>query len=339
MTEPPRRAPGPTVRTSAPVRLDFAGGWTDVPPFVEREGGLVVNAAIDLRVEVEFEPGGQGLLLQSEDLRQAARIRTASDLVLDGTLDLHKAAVRMLPPGPGTLRSRSQVPAGSGLGSSGALDVALVGTLARVRGDDLTPEEVAREAWQLEAREAGIPGGRQDQFAATFGGFHVFGLTADETEVRPLQLAAGFAAELERRLVLCYTGQSRVSGATIARVMGAYEAGERGVTAALHELKRIAAGMVEALEEGAFERVGALLAANWAEQQRLDPGMSTPAMQALEQAMRAAGALGGKAAGAGAGGAMFFLMREDPEPGRDAARSAGAELLPVRWSPGGVEPC
>ena len=112
-------------RVAAPMRLDFAGGWTDVPPFADREGGLVVNAAVDLRVEAEFAPGGEGILLQADDLGEIVRVRGARDLVLNGTLDLHKAALRMFPAGPGTLRTRSAAPPGSGLGSSGALDVAL----------------------------------------------------------------------------------------------------------------------------------------------------------------------------------------------------------------------
>jgi D-glycero-alpha-D-manno-heptose-7-phosphate kinase len=339
VTAPPRRTPPPGVRATAPLRLDFAGGWTDVPPFATREGGLVVNAAIDLRVEVEFEPGREGLLLRSEDLGQAARVRTAADLLLDGTLDLHKAAVRMLPPGPGTLRSRSRVPPGSGLGSSGALDVALVAALARVRGETLSAEEIAREGWHLEAVEAGNPGGRQDQYAAALGGFHQFEFLGDEVRIQRLEPDPGFAAELESRLMVCYTGQSRVSGATIARVMAAYEAGVPAVTSALHAMRSLAREMAAALVAGDLSRIGLLLSDNWAAQQRLDPGICTPEMAALERAMRQAGALGGKAAGAGAGGSMFFLMGDDPERGRRAALAAGAELLPLRWSPAGVEIC
>lgn len=302
MSAPAPRALGPTVRATAPVRLDFAGGWTDVPPFATREGGLVVNATIETRVEVEFEPGREGLLLVAEDLRQAARVRNAADLVLDGTLDLHKAAVRMLPPGPGTLRSRSSVPPGSGLGSSGALDVALIAALLRARREELPPEEVAREGWHLEVEEVGHAGGRQDQYAAALGGFHRFGFLGDAVEATPLGLDDACKAALERRIVLCYTGRSRVSGETITRVMAAYQRGEAGVTAALHEIRATAAAMAEALVAGDLSRIGRLLTANWRAQQALDPAMCTPEMAALDQAMRAAGALGGKAAGAGAGG-------------------------------------
>lgn len=339
MSAPALRALPPVVRATAPVRLDFAGGWTDVPPFTSREGGVVVNAAIDLRVEAEFEPGREGLLLLAEDLKQAARARHAGELVLDGTLSLHKAAVRMLPPGPGTLRTRSAVPPGSGLGSSGALDVALVAALAAARGEALEPGELAQLAWRLEVTEAGIAGGSQDQYAAALGGVHRFDCRGDSVAARRIPVAAGVLEALAQRIVLCYTGRSRVSGQTIDRVMTAYTAGDPGVTGGLLRLREVAEAMTEALPAGDLARIGALLDANWQAQQALDPGMCPPEMARLEAAMRAAGALGGKAAGSGAGGSMFFLMGDDPDRGRQAAEAAGATLLPVRWSAAGVETC
>lgn len=327
------------IRASAPVRIDFAGGWTDVPPFAVRERGVVVNAAIDLRVQAEFEPGGDAILIHAEDLDQAIRVSGASDLASDGRLELHKAALRMFPTGPGTLRTRSEVPPGSGLGSSGALDVVLVTVLAAARRERLKPEEAAAHGWELEVVEAGIAGGRQDQYAAALGGFHRFTFHGDEVGVHPLALDPEFLAELKRRTVICYTGRSRVSGDTIARVMGAYQRGEASVCEALLDLAAIAEGMATALEASDLSRVAELLTANWACQQRLDPGMRTTEMAALEAAMNSAGALGGKAAGAGAGGSMFFIMGDDVQAGIDAARRAGARVLSVEWAKRGVTEC
>ncbi len=339
MTTPPPRVLPPVARASAPVRLDFAGGWTDVPPFSAREGGVVVNAAISLRVEAEFEPGRDGLLLRAEDLNQAAVVRTALDLAPNGVLDLHKAALRMFPPVPGTLRTRSAVPQGSGLGSSGALDVALVAVLAQVRGEAVAPEELAAHGWELEVVEAGHAGGRQDQYAAALGGVHRLRFNDPTVVAERLEPDDAFMAELQRRLLICYTGQSRVSSDTISRVMGAYERGDQAVTGALKELVEIAERMAEALISGDLVRVAELLSANWACQRRLDPGMQTPEMARLEAAMRSAGALGGKAAGAGAGGSMFFIMGDDPAAGRQAATAAGATILEAGWSAVGVERC
>jgi D-glycero-alpha-D-manno-heptose-7-phosphate kinase len=327
------------VRASAPVRLDFAGGWTDVPPFSEREGGVVVNAAISLRVEAEFEPGREGILLLSEDLNQAAMVRSAMDLAPNGVLDLHKAALRMFPSGPGTLRTRSAVPPGSGLGSSGAMDVALVAVLAQLRGETLQADDIAAHGWELEVVEAGHAGGRQDQYAAALGGVHRLAFKDDAVAAERLQPDPAFMAELERRLVICYTGSSRVSSDTISRVMNAYERGDATVTRALNQMVEIAERMAEALGGGDLARVAELLSANWACQRRLDQGMQTEQMARLEAAMARAGALGSKAAGAGAGGSMFFIMGDDPAAGRRAAVAAGATVLDAGWSAAGVERC
>jgi len=324
---------------AAPVRLDFAGGWTDVPPFSAREGGLVVNAAVRLVAHAELKLGGRLIRLVSEDLGQELECANALGLVLDGRLDLLKAALRMFPVQHAfTLTTRCDAPAGSGLGSSGALDVALVAALTCARGERLSERELAEQAWHLEAVEANIPGGKQDQFAAALGGFHRLSFRDPDVGIEPLTLDPGFAAALERQTLLCYTGRSRISGATIARVMAAYERGDRQVLGTLRALKDLADPMAEALRRADLARVGALLAANWEQQQRLDPEMRTAEMAQLERALGDAGGgvLGGKAAGAGAGGCMFFVTSDDPGPAAKAARGAGATVLPVRWASEGA---
>jgi len=327
----------------APVRLDFAGGWTDVPPFSAREGGVVVNAAIALPARVELKLGGggaaPGIRLVAEDLGQVFECANAGGLVLNGRLDLLKAALRMFPVQAAcTLTTRAAAPPGSGLGSSGALDVALVAALARARGEHLAGREIAEQAWYLETVEAHIPGGKQDQFAAALGGFQRLTFRDPDVGVEPITLDPAFATTLERQTLLCYTGTSRVSGATIARVMTGYDRGDPQVTGALRALKDVAAGMAEALRASDLARVAALLSENWKHQQALDAEMCTPDMARLERDVRAAGALGGKAAGAGAGGSMFFVTTNGPalETAASAARGAGATVLPVRWAPDGV---
>ncbi len=326
-------------RASAPVRLDFAGGWTDVPPFSAREGGVVVSAAIGLRAHAEVRPGGVGFRLVAEDLGATLELPDEAALTATGPLSLLQAGLRMLPVGACALSTRSDAPPGSGVGSSGALDVALVGALAAARGEVLAAGEVARLACHLERIEAGIPGGRQDQFTAAFGGFLRLGFRDPEATVEPLALDPGLLAELARRMILVYTGASRFSGATIGRVMQAYERGDAAVTGALHGLRGVAERMAEALRAGDLAAIGRLLDANWRHQEILDPAMCTPPMARLANAMREAGALGGKAAGAGAGGSMFFLGPDDPTAAIAAVRGLGMTILPVRWSPAGVEAC
>jgi D-glycero-alpha-D-manno-heptose-7-phosphate kinase len=328
-----------SARAAAPVRLDFAGGWTDVPPYSTRQGGVVVAAAIQLHARAEVEPCPAGYRLVSEDLGTRLDLPDAHGLETEPVLPLLRAGLRMLPTGPCVLTTRSEAPPGSGLGSSGALDVAIVTALAGARGEALDTRAIADLACRLEGVEAGIPGGRQDQFVAAYGGFLRLDFRDPEAGVRPLALDPAFHPELERRLLLCYTGASRFSGGTIGRVMRAYERGDRAVAAALDGLRTAAEEMADALLAADLAAVGRLLSENWRLQQALDSGMSTPVMARLEQAMREAGALGGKAAGSGAGGSMFFLGPDDPAPAAEAARALGMRLLPVRWATTGVRPC
>jgi D-glycero-alpha-D-manno-heptose-7-phosphate kinase len=322
------------LRTSAPTRLDFAGGWTDVAPFATRERGLVVNAAIGVRAFAELTTGRRRYFLQSVDLDQTLEL-SHEELASYGQLELLKAAVRRSGLGPCGLRTWCEAPPGSGLGSSGALDVAMVAALDRARGVTRTAEALAEEGYQLEAVEAGFPGGKQDQYAAALGGFLRLGFDHDGTTAEPLNLDPAFREALAAQTVICYTGMSRVSSRTIERVMDAYVRGDRKVVGALRALVDLAEAMTEALRAADLARVGALLGANWDRQLELDPEMRTEAMGRLEQAMRDAKVLGGKAAGAGAGGSMFFLASDRPRA-EEAARSTGSRILPCRWSPDGV---
>ena len=335
MSRPERR----TVEASAPVRLDFAGGWTDVPPFSMREGGAVVAAAIGLRTHARVECGGTDLRLVSEDLDDEVTLPATATPVPDGRLDLLKAALRLHPVGPCSLTTRSEVPPGSGLGSSGSLDVALIAALTAARGLHLAPAAIAEEGCRLERDEAGIAGGKQDQFMAALGGFQQLTFRDPEVSVTPLRVESAFADELERSIVLCYTGVSRISGRTIARVIAAYEREDPAVVRALRGMRELADRMAEAVASGDLARTARLLARNWSFQQELDPAMRTADMARLEAAAVAAGALGGKAAGAGAGGCMFFLAPGRAAAVADAARGAGASILPVTWSRDGVRVC
>ena len=333
-----RRRDLPTAfHAAAPMRLDFAGGWTDVPPFSAREGGVVVNGAIELRAHVELKLGGALLRFVAEELGVTIECANSAGLAPGGKLPLLTAALRMFPVlGGFTLTTRSDAPAGSGLGSSGAMGVALVGALTRARQESLDGRAFAEQAWQLETIEAKLPGGKQDQFGAALGGFHRFTFRDPDVGVEPLTLDPAFAGAMERHILICYTNKSRVSGDTISRVMGAYERGDAAVTGALRGLKDVGSAMAEALRAADLARVGALLSENWTHQQALDPGMRTAEMARLEQAAVSAGTLGGKAAGAGAGGSMFFIMKGAARDAAPALTAAGATVLPLAWSREGV---
>ncbi|HMG18736.1 MAG TPA: hypothetical protein VK573_08430 [Gemmatimonadales bacterium] len=333
-----RRRELPTeFHATAPMRLDFAGGWTDVPPFSSREGGIVVNGAIDLRAHVDLKLGGKLLRLVSEELRETLECANSGGLVAGGKLPLLTAALRTFPVlGGFTLTTRCDAPPGSGLGSSGALGVALVGALTRARQESLDERAFAEQAWHVETVEARLPGGKQDQYGAALGGFHRLSFRDPDVGVEPVTLDPAFATALERHILICYTNKSRVSGDTISRVMGAYERGDAKVTGALRALKDVGNAMAEALRAADLARVGALLSENWKHQQALDPGMRTDEMEQLEAAVAKAGTLGGKAAGAGAGGSMFFVMRGAARDAAAAVSAVGAKVLPLAWSQQGV---
>ena len=330
----------PTICVEAPVRLDLAGGWTDVPPFVGREGGLVVNAAIDRHVHVEATRRSSGILLHAEDLDQTVEVATVADLAPTGVLALLQAAVmQFVPEGGVELRTRTDAPLCSGLGTSGALGTALAFACYRLQGHDILPDEAARLGWQLEVDHCGLAGGRQDQYAAALGGINLLGFSAEGVDATTVTVPPEVRARLEHHLVLCYLGESRISSDTITRVMNAYTDGVDRVVRALSEMKDLARRMAQALPDGDLEHIGHLVARNWECQMILDEGMQTDAMRQVEAAVSNAGALGGKAVGAGAGGCMVFVAGDDPQAVKRAAINAGATVLPLHLEWVGVHQC
>lgn len=326
------------VRARAPVRLDFAGGWSDVPRFAEAEGGAVTNAALALYTHVECRLGGGAIRLHAEDLGVRVVAAGPTDLVYDGTLDLHKAALNMLPVTGGIeVLTRSDVPAGSGLGASGALDVALVAALARARRETYDAAELAELGFALEALELDLEGGRQDQYAAALGGWQELRFGGDGVRTRAIPAAAERRTELEGRLVVAYTGQSHFSSQTHRRVWEAYLAGRAEVVEALRAIRDLGAAAAPALEAGDWRELARVVDENWRQQQRLDPTISTPAVDRVERAARAAGAWGLKATGAGAGGCLMVLAPPEAVPRvREAVTAAGATTLETTFDVEGV---
>ncbi len=302
-----RDIPG-RVLVSAPTRVDFAGGWSDVPVFADAESGIVANAALAIRVHVEAIRGGAGIRLIAEDLGERVVARHPADLLYDGHLDLHKAAMNMLPVGGGLeLLTRSDAPAGSGLGASGALDVALVAALAPLRRERYGREELAELGFHLEATELGLRGGRQDQYAAALGGVHELRFGTGGVTVCPIPLSPDARAELDAMLVIAFTGHSHFSAQTHQRVWAAYGEGRPDVVSALRGIRDLGATAGDALRRADWRALASVMDENWRLQQCLDGTISTPGVRRVEQAARAAGAWGVKATGAGAGGCLAIL--------------------------------
>jgi len=332
-----------SVHSRAPLRIDFAGVWTDVPTYADHHGGAVLNAAITLFVRVDFLLGDNRIRLRAEDLGERVSLESSGLIHYDGKLDLHKAALNMLPVTGGIeVLSRSDAPSGSGLGASGALDVALLAGLARCRKDDYSAEELAEFGYQLEAGELGLLGGRQDQYAAAFGGFNEFtfrgeGAGGGEAETRRLSVSSEAADDLARHLVLVHTGQSHFSSRTHARVWEAFEAGEVQVTSALAVMRDLVAPAAKAIESGNWPSLAELVAENWREQQQLDPTITTPRTREIEAAALDAGAWGLKATGAGAGGCVVILCPSGTRTRvHEAVTRSGGEVLDCTFSSQGV---
>jgi D-glycero-alpha-D-manno-heptose-7-phosphate kinase len=317
-------------RGRAPVRLDLAGGWTDVPPFAEREGGAVVSVAINRYTYASLRSlPGRAVRLRSDDYHAVVEAASVAELEYDGTLDLPKAALKRLDVPAGVeISTRSDAPPGSGLGSSAAIGVVLVGVIDAFLGQERTADDRAALANALEIEELGIAGGKQDQLGAALGGVNYLEFGPWPPKSRPLRLPAGVLNELEKRFVLCYSGHSRLSGDIIQRVQQAYEAGEPATCEALRTMRDLARSLREALLSGDVEELGPILRENWRCQRALHPSVTTAGVDRLFDVANAHGALGGKAGGAGGGGSLVFFAAADAERGlRTALEEAGAQII------------
>jgi len=316
------------IRSRAPVRIDFAGGWTDVPPFSAEVGGFVVNAAVTRYAYATLIPHPDGdYRLESGDYDTYVEARDIRQMEYDGNLDLLKAAVRRMDLQlGGHIITRSDAPPGSGTGSSASMGVALVGLLAeatvgadprstpgRTAGAPLQRAEIAALANKLEIEELQIQGGKQDQYAAALGGISFMEFMDPAVSVERLSVSRDFLYELEKHLLLIYTGKSRLSGDIISRVMGAYQRDDEQVRSALMNIRQSALDMKEAFLAEDLGRVGEVLDFNWENQKRLYPEMTTPKIEALFAVARPEGVLGGKACGAGGGGCILLLCERDRE--------------------------
>jgi D-glycero-alpha-D-manno-heptose-7-phosphate kinase len=296
----------------APTRLDFGGGWTDVPPYTEREGGAVCSVAITRYATA------------TAALDERAGRRAGVDAPSDDPLTA--AALRRSGLRGAVAHVSSDVPAGSGLGGSSACGVALAGALAALRGASLAPNELAALSRATEVEELGVAGGYQDHYAAAYGGALLLGFS-DCASVELLELPGTSADDLVRRSVLLFTGESRLSSRTIDSVRDAYVAGEPRTVAALARIKVLAIEMAAALRAGDVDSLGRLVGEHWVHQRALHPTITTPRIDAVLERARHAGALGLKALGASGGGCVLAIAEDGREDELAAAISPLGEHL------------
>lgn len=302
------------IRSRAPLRLSFCGGGTDVPPYPQERGGVVLSATINKHAFASLIPQpGHDMKVTSLDYDTVAKYHLEDSLVYDGELDLVKAAVhRMNPERQGLdLFIHTDAPPGSGLGSSSTMAVALVGAFQRWRRLPSTAYEVAELAHQIERIDLGIKGGMQDQYAATFGGFNFIEFRGDDVIVNPLRIEPSLFDELEYRLLLCYTGKTRLSAHILDRQIDAYVKKKDEVVQALDAMKDLAIEMKNALLLGRLDAFGELLHVAWGHKKKLDAHISNGQIDELYDVARKKGAIGGKILGAGGGGYLLLYCQFD----------------------------
>jgi D-glycero-alpha-D-manno-heptose-7-phosphate kinase len=329
------------IRARAPLRISFAGGGTDVTPYTEEHGGFVLSATIDRYAYGSLEPRTDGQVsIESVDYGMVLDWPVDRPPALDGKLDLAKAAIARLTgstTGGFEIFLHSNAPPGSGLGSSSTVMVVLIGLLNDYLKLGLSDYEIAQLAFDLERNDLGIAGGRQDQYAATFGGFNFIEFEADRTIVNPLRIKEECLNELEHNLLLCYTGVTRASGHIIEDQRGRYTGGEQDALDGLHMQKALAVEMKNALLKSRLDEFGGLLGDAWRFKKKMSPLITNPFIDELYEAAIGAGALGGKVTGAGGGGYILFYcdFRKRHEVARVLAKM-GAPVTDFAFEPRGV---
>jgi D-glycero-alpha-D-manno-heptose-7-phosphate kinase len=329
-------------RAKAPLRVSFAGGGTDVAPFPEREGGLVLSATINRYAYGALAPReDRDIHVESVDFGMQVAYGVDEDLTFDGKLDLVKGAIRKLGRNDDksgyNLFLHTNAPPGSGLGSSSAVMVALIGLLKEYHQLPLTDYEIAQLAYTVERTDLGIKGGHQDQYAAAFGGFNFIEFHADHVVVNPLRIPADVVHELEHNMLLVYTGRTRTANHIIDDQTSRFEQGDRNALDGLHMQKELAVTMKNALLQRKLDEFGRLLGKAWEYKKRMSPHISTGFIDDAYELAVKNGALGGKVTGAGGGGYMlFYCPFERKHRVADALIEGGAQVTEFEFASEGL---
>jgi D-glycero-alpha-D-manno-heptose-7-phosphate kinase len=304
----------------APGRVSLAGGGTDLPAYYERNGGAVVSFTISLHAHAQASPRTTGLELVSIDAKkreivptaQAAR-RLRAPILAEEFLLYQKAVAAHFGFERGTLAARSDIPVGAGLASSGALAVALVAAAATFAGEDMDAAAIADTACKIEIDLLQRACGKQDQYAAAFGGLNLIEFFRDgSVDVSPLDVTEQTLAMLERRIMLFHNGARRTSVVPLQE-QARRSRSDPDTVNALNQLKDMAYEMREVLETGKLDRVGEMLDEAWRAKQHLNSSVGTPEVARVYALAREAGAAGGKLAGAGMGGTLVLYCREEQQ--------------------------
>lgn len=287
-------------------------------------GGYVCNVAISRYATVTMQRGGGGVPAAGSPHADTGITEAAAR-----RFRIHDARIEV----------RSDFPISAGLGGSSAVGVATVTALAAARGEKMSPSAIAELSREIEIDDLGIAGGRQDHYAAAYGGALGLRFAAGRVDVRSINLSARTRAEIERRCFIIYTGQSRISSDTINAVLGAYRNRDTAVLAALNSMKELAERMADALAAGDVDALARLVAQQWTHQRSLHPAIPTPLIDEIIAVAHDAGAIGSKALGASGGGCVLVMAARDRVDAVRAAIAPLGEILPYTIDTTGVERC
>lgn len=316
------------VRSKAPLRLGLAGGGTDVSPYSDRYGGCVLNATLDMYAHTTIEPHPhQSVEFIAKDLQQSWQAASRSPVLPEGELLLHKAIHARIcrdflggQPLPVRVTTYSDAPPGSGLGTSSTMVVSILAAYQEYLNLPLGDYDLAQLAFDIERHDCKLSGGKQDQYAATFGGVNFMEFAAnDKVVINPLRIREPILNELNARLLLYYTGQSRESAKIIDDQIKAVNADQGKSVESMHELKRIAYEMKELLLKNDLDGVTQLFRASWEAKKKMAHSISNTTIDSAAIKAIESGAQAVKVSGAGGGGFMMIFV--DPAHKLDVQRA------------------
>jgi D-glycero-alpha-D-manno-heptose-7-phosphate kinase len=301
-------------RSKAPLRIGLAGGGTDVSPYSDLYGGAILNATISLYAQATIEPLERSeIVLVANDRAETETYPLSPELPINGHLDLLKGVYNRICRDYGAVRTGFRLstfvdaPAGSGLGTSSTLVVAIIGAFAEMLRLPLGEYDIAHYAYEIERQDLKLAGGKQDQYAATFGGVNFMEFYGeDKVIVNPLRIKQQYLFELENNLLLYYTSTSRESARIIEQQSQNVVAKKEHSIEAMHQLKQQAQMMKEALLKGRLHEFGEILDYGYQQKRLMAEGISNPLMEEIYDTAKRGGATGGKISGAGGGGFMIF---------------------------------
>jgi D-glycero-alpha-D-manno-heptose-7-phosphate kinase len=323
----------------APVRISFGGGGTDLPAFYEDYGGAVLSTTIDRYVYVLLNvTRGTELQITSSDYGTFYRHNSQLPLRWDGDLSLPKAILHQFGIQRGIrMFLASEVPPGTGLGSSSAVAVAIIKGVGTACGIDMSRQELAEFACDMEIGKMGMPIGKQDQYAAAFGGFNFFTFTASGVQVEPIRVAAKTLERFHQSILLFYTGASRNSSTILGEQTRRSASKDAAVVAALQAVKTVAFEAKRLLERDRVRDIGELLHDSWQQKKKFASGITRPFVDESYEIARSRGAIGGKLTGAGGGGFLMLFCEPQRHSGvTEALEARGLKRMEFNFEQNGA---